>query len=125
MATDPLCPAVLVVDDEPLVREIAVDILSDLGVIPYEAEDADEALFMLAAHPAIAVLFTDIKMPGGMDGVQLARRVNEIRPDVGIIITSGMRMMSSLPMPEDGIFLPKPYRAEQLTQAIEQKLAHA
>jgi CheY-like chemotaxis protein len=125
VATDPLCPAVLVVDDEPLVREIAVDILSDLGVIPYEAEDADEALFMLAAHPAIAVLFTDIKMPGGMDGVQLARRVNEIRPDVGIIITSGMRMMSSLPMPEDGIFLPKPYRAEQLTQAIEQKLAHA
>ena len=125
MATRSPFPAVLVVEDEPLVREVAVDILSDLDLIPYAAEDADEALFLLAAHPAIAVLFTDIKMPGGMDGVQLARRVNEIRPDVGILITSGMRLMSSLPMPEDGIFLPKPYRAEQLTRAVEQKLAHA
>ena len=125
MASRSLYPAVLVVEDEPLVREVAIDMLSDLDVIPYAAEDADEALFLLAAHPTIAVLFTDIKMPGGMDGVQLARRVQEIRPDMGIIITSGMRQMSNLPMPDQGTFLPKPYRAEQLTRVVRQKLAHA
>ena len=125
MTANPPSPGVLVVDDEPLVREIAIDILSELGVTPYEAEDGDEALFLLAAHPAISVLFTDINMPGGFDGVELAARVNKLRPDVGIIITSGKRQVPDVAMPDRGTFLPKPYRAEQLMKAVEQKLATA
>jgi CheY-like chemotaxis protein len=123
MTPNPTLPEILVVDDEPLVREIAVDILSELGLIPHEARDAEEALFILAAHPNISMLFTDIKMPGGMDGMELAERVRKIRPHVGIIITSGMRHMAKVPMPDQGTFLPKPYRAEQLTKMVSQKLA--
>jgi two-component system, response regulator PdtaR len=123
MIASPPSPGVLVVDDEPLVRETAIDILSDLGVTPYEAEDGDEALFLLAAHPAISVLLTDIDMPCGLDGVELAQRVHKLRPDVGIIITSGKRQVPDVAMPDQGTFLPKPYGAEQLMKAVEQMLA--
>lgn len=116
-------PAVLVVEDEPLVRMEAVDMLSELHVASYEAEDADEALFMLAGHPGIAVLFADINLPGGMDGVELASRVHSLRPEVGIIMTSGRYGKPDAAMPDQGTFLPKPYSSEQLQKAVELKLA--
>jgi CheY-like chemotaxis protein len=123
MALDP-SPAVLIVEDEPLMRMIAVDILSELGTPSYEAEDGDEALFMLAAHPGISVMFTDIQMPGGMDGIELARRVHELRPDIGIIVTSGRQRPPHSPLPDRGIFLPKPYRAQQLLDVVGREMAH-
>lgn len=125
MAANPPSPGVLVVDDEPLVREVVIDMLADLGVTTYEAEDGDEALFMLAAHRAITILLTDVNMPGGFDGVELAQRVHKLRPDVGIIITSGKRQVPKVAMPGSGTFLPKPYRAEQLMQVVTQKLRAA
>jgi len=104
-------------------RMIAVDILSELGTPSYAAEDADEALFMLAAHPGISVMFTDIQMPGGMDGIELARRVHALRPDIGIIVTSGKQRSPYSAMPERGIFLPKPYRAQQLLDLVGRELS--
>lgn len=80
---------VLVVDDEPLIRMNAVDVLEDHGFAAIEAEDADDALVQLDAHPDISVLFTDINMPGRCDGLDLARQVHALRPDVHLIITSG------------------------------------
>ena len=124
MTPDAVTPYVLVVEDDKFVRMVAVDILSDLHIETYEAADADEALFALAAYPRIAVLFTDINMPGGMDGVELARQVHRLRPDVGIIMTSGKQRPPIAALPGHGTFLAKPYGAEQLAQAIQQKLAH-
>lgn len=117
--------SILVVEDEPLARLVAADIIEDLGITPYEAGDADEALFQLAAHPDIDLLFTDVDMPGGMDGIALAERVHEVRPEIGIIVTSGKVVVPETWLPNRGTFLPKPYRPEQLAGVVGQKLLYA
>ena len=117
--------SVLVVEDEPLVRLVAADIIEELGIKPYEAGDADEALFQLAAHPDIDVLFTDVDMPGGMDGIALAERVHRFKPEIGIIVTSGKVRVPDASLPERGTFLPKPYRPEELAGVVGQKLLRA
>jgi CheY-like chemotaxis protein len=122
MATNMDNLAVLVVEDETFTRLAAVDLLCDAGVANYEAADADEALSTLAEHPEIALLFTDVNMPGAMDGMSLAHRVCRIRPDVGIIVTSGRRKIPDAELPADGTFLAKPYRPQQLIDAIRNKL---
>jgi CheY-like chemotaxis protein len=114
-------PAVLIVDDEPFIRMAAADTLADAGVTPYEAADADEALGMLGEHPEIELIVTDVNMPG-MDGVALARRVHDLRPDLGIILTSGRRYIGERELPAGGSFLPKPYGARQLLDMILRKL---
>lgn len=108
MRSLPEAPAVLVVEDETFTRLAAVDLLSDAGLPNYEAADADEALSTLADHPEIALVVTDVNMPGPMDGMTLARRVCRMRPDVGIIVTSGRRRIPDSELPGDGTFLPKP-----------------
>lgn len=115
--------AVLVVDDEPIIRMNAVDILSDAGFSVLEAGDADEALAVMSSHPEIAVLFTDINMPGSMDGLDLARRVHEIRPDVHLIITSGKVRPEIDEIPDSGAFIGKPYRDRQVVALVEAALA--
>ena len=113
---------VLVVEDEPLVRIAAADVLVDHGIMAREAGNAAEALDALNKNPRIGVVFTDINMPGHMDGLGLAKRVSEDRPDVEIIVTSGARRVSAEDLPEDGVFLAKPYSPERLVQVVEQKL---
>ncbi len=115
-------PAVLVVEDEPLVRFTAADTIEDLGVSALEAQDAREALQLLAEHPQVKVLFTDIDMPGSMNGLQLAAHVHQARPDVGIVVTSGKHSVEEHRLPDHGSFLPKPYRTEQLLQLVSSKL---
>lgn len=115
-------PAILVVEDETFTRLAAVDLLCDNGMKNYEAADADEALLALADHPEIGLIVTDVNMPGTMDGMSLARRVCRLRPDVGIIVTSGKRRIPDAELPGDGTFLPKPYRPQQLMEAIKRKL---
>lgn len=110
---------VLVVDDEPLIRLDAADMLVDAGWTAIEAADAAEALERLTAHPEVTVLFTDINMPGEMDGLDLARQVHRQRPDVRLIITSGKRRPQADEMPGDGRFLGKPYRDHQLIALID------
>lgn len=104
---------------------LAVDIVTDLGLGSFEAGDADEALFTLAAHSDIGVLFTDVSMPGSMDGVELANRVHQVRPEMAIIITSGVRHLSPFAVPGHGIFLPKPYQPQQLVDTLKKALARA
>ena len=113
---------VLVVEDEPLVRMAAADALVDHGIVAREAGDASEALQALDEHPGIGVVFTDINMPGQPDGLGLAQQVSEERPDVEIIVTSGARQLSDEEVPDDGVFLAKPYSPERLVQVVEQKL---
>lgn len=115
---NPLSVVVLVVDDEPLIRMNAIDIFEDHGFAAIEAEDADDALVQLAAHPNICVLFTDINMPGRLDGLDLARQVHALRPDIQLIITSGKMRPAQSEIPDDGAFFSKPYNGDAVAKLI-------
>jgi CheY-like chemotaxis protein len=114
---------VLVVDDEPLIRMNAADMLVDAGFDVLEAENAVDALAILADHPEIQVLFTDVNMPGDMDGLDLARRVHQLRPEVHLIVTSGKVTPSAESIPSNSDFLGKPYREHQVIALIESAIA--
>src|SRR3954452_18259010 len=116
-----LAPAVLIVDDEPLVRMVAADTVADAGVTSFEASDGGEALELLGEHPEIAVVVTDVNMPG-MDGVTLARRASRLRPELGIIVTTARGEAGAPEMPGDGAFLAKPYAPRQWLPLIRDKL---
>lgn len=115
-------PTVLIVEDELIVRMCAFDALSDSGLQCYEAGDAEEALRTLEEHPSIALLFTHINMPGAMDGIGLAERVHSELPHVEIIVTSGGQTLRDSEIPDNGTFLPKPYRQERLAALVREKL---
>ena len=122
---DPSRPksVVLVVDDEPLIRMNAADMLLDAGFAVLEAANAAEALTVLADHPEIQVLFTDVNMPGDMDGLDLARRVHQLRPEVHLIVTSGKVAPTPGAIPDAGDFLGKPYREHQVIALVESAIA--
>jgi CheY-like chemotaxis protein len=114
--------AVLVVEDEPLVRMVAVDALEDIGLQHYEAADAEEALGLLEEHSDIALVFTDINMPGPMDGLTLVERIHKLWPRIALIVTSGRERLQDRQLPDHGSFLAKPYRANQLLDLVHKKL---
>ena len=111
--------AVLVVDDEPLLRLVASEALKDVGCTTYEAGAAGEALEVLSAHPDISLLFTDINMPGDQDGMELAETVHRQRPDVQLIITSGRERPAPRDIPDDGRFIAKPYDIDTLAAIVQ------
>lgn len=101
-----------------IVRLIGSDTLSDAGYEVIEAGSADEALHILERHGAVEVLFTDIRMPGSMNGLELARVVHARWPDVKILITSGDTFPRDSEIADDGRFLAKPYNTEVLRREI-------
>src|SRR3954463_15148936 len=103
---------VLVVEDEMLLRMRAVDMVEDAGFTPLEAVDADEAVAILEARSDIALLFTDIQMPGSMDGLKLAHAVHKRWPPIKIILVSGQLTLANLDIPVDSCFFGKPLEAE-------------
>jgi DNA-binding NtrC family response regulator len=107
---------VLVVDDEAILRLNATEALHDVGCKTYEAGHAGEAMAMIASHPEISVLFTDINMPGEEDGLALAGRVGIARPDIQLILTSGRE--SPTEIPGAGQFVPKPYDMEAIAEMV-------
>lgn len=113
---------VLVVEDEPLIRMGAADALADEGIMAWEAADAVEALHVLREHPSIGLVFTDVNMPGEMDGLELAHEVSARRPDVALIVTSGAVTIADEDLPDHGSFLPKPYPAKCLVSIVAKKL---
>jgi DNA-binding NtrC family response regulator len=113
---------VLVVEDEPLVRMVAADALADSGIMAWEAGDADEALVVLEEHPSIGLVFTDVNMPGEMNGLDLAHEVSVRRPDVSMIVTSGAVTIADEDLPDHGQFLPKPYPTDRLVDIVARKL---
>jgi len=110
---------VLIVEDEPLVRLTGADLLAEAGFEVLEAGNADEALRILEAIPQVRVVFSDVEMPGSLDGVGLARRIRQRWSSVGIILTSGHRIREET-IPGDGRFLPKPYDGRALVRHIEE-----
>jgi len=103
-------PVVLLVEDEPLVRMTAADELEDAGFQVLEAANADIALAMLQSRAdEVDILFTDIDMPGSMDGVSLAERVHATWPHILLLLSSGYARPSEDEIPDHGHFIPKPY----------------
>jgi CheY-like chemotaxis protein len=114
---------VLVVEDEGLIRLDTADTLRDAGFKVVEAADASEALDIVAGRDDIDMLFTDINMPGPMDGLELARRVHARRPAMRLLLTSGVFKPVEGELPDDGRFLSKPYTPEDMTRAVTATLA--
>ena len=111
---DPAKKTVLIVDDEDLVRRVGSDILEFGGYRVLEAANADEALRRLDEGAEVMVLFTDVNMPGAPDGFGLARLVHDRWPQVKILVASGYAAPGPGDLPESGLFLSKPYRADEL-----------
>ncbi|KAA2237876.1 response regulator [Salinarimonas soli] len=114
---------ILLVEDEPLVRMLGTDVLEDAGFLVVEAMDAQDALAQLEAHPEVDILFTDVQMPGELDGVALARIVHDRRPDVRLVIASGRARLEPQDIPDNGRFVPKPYRPDELVGVMREVLA--
>lgn len=113
-------PNVLVVEDELVLRMRAVDIVEDAGFNPIEAINADEALSILEARSDISLLFTDIQMPGTIDGLKLAHAVHKRWPAIKIILVSGKVELSDTDKPAASRFFGKPVEAKQMVAGLKE-----
>jgi two-component system, response regulator PdtaR len=112
--------SVLVVEDEEIIREMTIVFLEEAGLTVRGCESADEAARLLETiHEDVGLLFTDVRMPGRMDGLALARRTMERWPHVRVIVTSGMLNHPDNQIPDGAEFLPKPWMPlEMLTKVM-------
>ena len=101
---------------------LGIDSLEDAGFEVVDAGSADEALAILERSPAVRLVFTDIDMPGSMNGLELAELVHRRWPNVKLLVTSGHRMLSDWQIPDHGHFLPKPYSNGTVIKEISQML---
>jgi CheY-like chemotaxis protein len=113
-------PVILVVDDETIIRWGAVKMVEDAGFEVLEAANADEAIEILESRNDIRVVFTDIHMPGSMDGLKLANAVRDRWPPIEIVVTSGRERPTEEDLPERGRFLPKPYSSASISAALRE-----
>lgn len=118
-------PMMLIVEDEPLIRMCAVDFAEEAGFDALEAKDSGEALAILDGGAEIEVLFTDITLPGDMDGIALAALVAEKWPSVRVMLASGALAGLPADVTPGAIRLPKPYGFGNFAQAVEQMRAVA
>ena len=109
---------ILVVEDEPILRLDAVDFLEEAGHTVIEAANAIEAIALLESRMDINVVFTDIEMPGSMDGMMLARAVRDRWPPVTIVVASGRVVPGAGDLPDNVPFLSKPYSPASVLKAI-------
>jgi CheY-like chemotaxis protein len=109
---------VLIVEDEPLLRMAAVDMVEQAGFIAVEAADATQAVEILERRTDIRLVFTDIDMPRGIDGMRLAALIRDRWPPIEIIMTSGHVERGDVVMPARGVFFPKPYKENEVVAAM-------
>lgn len=116
-------PVVLLVEDEPFVRMATADALEEAGYDVIETAHAQAAHEILQSRSDIRVLFTDVKMPGPMNGLELASLVRGRWPHISIVITSGHLDPRRDVLPEETVFIPKPYGEQAPARAIRALLA--
>jgi CheY-like chemotaxis protein len=112
-------PVILIVEDELLIRMHAVEMIEEAFEV-VEAGNADEAIAILEARPDIVVVFTDIQMPGSMDGLKLAAAVRDRWPPIKIVATSGHMKVSTDDLPQGGRFLRKPYSHAEIMKTLSE-----
>ena len=109
-------PLVLIVEDEPLVRELAGEAISEAGFDILEAANAQDALDILKSRSDVGVLCTDVNMPGPFDGYALVKIVHEQWPSIKLVVTSGRGLPG--PVPDNGRFIAKPYSLQALAETV-------
>lgn len=117
-------PIVLIVDDDDQVLDIAAIVLASLGYQVIPATNGDAALEIIKYYRAIDLLMTDIVMPGSLDGWELAHRAKQLRPELGVVYTTGFsdKLLPDTSNPGYGPLLPKPWRADQLVSIVNRTL---
>ena len=116
MTSEQIVPVILIVEDEALVRLSAVDMFEDAGFRMIEAVNSEQALELLAADSDVQLLFTDVNMPGTIDGLALARQVRDRWPHIGIMIASGRQSPQPEELPAGSRFEQKPYNADTVVR---------
>ena len=116
MASVRIAPVILVVEDEALVRFAAVGMLEDAGFRMIEAVNGDQALELLTADSDVQLLFTDVTMPGAIDGLALARHVRDRWPHIAIMVASAKQVSQSEQLPAGSRFEQKPYSADTVVR---------
>ena len=111
-------PVVLLVEDEPLVRTVQVDILREADFWVLEAQDADEAFEVLKRRPDVRAVLTDVDMPGSLDGFEFARLVAQGWPEVGVLVISGKTAPEPGDLPPSALFAAKPVRPDALVELL-------
>ena len=122
-AMPPASLVVLVVEDEPLQRMMAVDLVEDAGFEALHVASAADAVLILESRLDIRVVFTDIDMPGGLNGMQFAAAVRDRWPPIELIIVSGKRRPLPEELPKRGVFFQKPYKRDEVTATMLQMMA--
>ena len=113
-SADPVKPVVLLVEDEPLILYMALDMLEDAGLEGVPAENAEEAVRILQNRDDIGAVFTDVDMPGSMNGIALARLVGQRWPELPVLLTSGHIRVGRSALPPNSTFFPKPYDIDKV-----------
>jgi two-component sensor histidine kinase/CheY-like chemotaxis protein len=122
MTTTESAPIVLIVEDEMVLRMRAVDIVEDAGFVAIETVSADEAIKVLESRDDISLLFTDIQMPGSMDGLKLAQAVHTRWPHIKIILVSGQVAVTDADKPAHSRFFPKPLEIERMIRELQEMI---
>ncbi|AEG07671.1 response regulator [Sinorhizobium meliloti] len=115
-------PVILVVEDSALIRMGAVDLVLHAGYEALEACDADAAIRILEARNDIDLVFTDVQMPGTMDGIKLSHYIRDRWPPVKLIVASGATILEESLLPSGGQFFSKPYDYHTITDAMARLL---
>jgi CheY-like chemotaxis protein len=115
---------VLLVEDEPMICDLAAEALEEQGFVVRAVSTANEALRYLLAGSPVDILFTDVNLPGGMDGATLAQRARELRPNLPVMYTSGRRStIEGLDPVEGSMFVAKPYNPFDIGALLEYLVA--
>jgi CheY-like chemotaxis protein len=115
MATPaPLISAgILVVEDEAEVARVTMEVPREIGYRPIEARDGHSALALIEQDPTIELVLSDVVMPGGMSGLELARTLRKLRPGLPVVLATGYAQWGARAENEDCTFIAKPYRRER------------
>lgn len=111
-------PVVLIVEDSPMIRMGAIDLVISAGYEALEARDADEAIRILELRTDIDIVFTDVQMPGTMDGIKLSHYIRDRWPPVKLIVASGAAILEESMLPAGSRFFSKPYDELTITEAM-------
>lgn len=115
-------PTILVVEDEPFLRALLIDVLSDFNASVHVEETADEGFKALQRLQHLDLIITDVVTPGGLNGIELALAAHELRPHLPIIVTSGSSPEARIRLPPSARFLPKPWTLEVFCRTVESVL---